>query len=59
MVRRLPFVQGNCEWLWEKFIIYDGNILSEWYEVIVCSGKVVSVYVLSDRIYVYQYSSNV
>ena len=41
------------------FIIYDGDIISEWHEVIICSGKVVDVYLLTDRNYVYQYSSNI
>ena len=42
-----------------KFFSYDGDGISEWYEVIICSGKVVSVYLLTGRNYVYQYSSNV
>ena len=39
------------------FIIY-GDRISQWDEVIICSGKVVGVYLLTDRNYVYQYSSN-
>ena len=35
-----------------KFFIYDGDGISEWYEMIIFSGKVVSVYLLTDRNYV-------
>ena len=35
-----------------KFFNNDGDITSEWYEVIICPGKVVSVYLLIDRYYV-------
>ena len=32
-----------------KFVIYDGDGISEWYEIIILSGKVVSVYLITDR----------
>ena len=35
-----------------KFFINDSDGISEWYEVIICPGKVVSVYLLTDRNYV-------
>ena len=57
MVRSLSFVQRIVKWLW--FLIYDGDEISEWYEVIICSGNVVSVYLLTDRNYVDQHSSNI
>ena len=40
------------KWLWESYVSGDG--ISEWYGVIICPGKVVSVYkyVLTDRNYV-------
>ena len=37
-----------------KFLTYDGDGISEWYEVIICSRKAVSVHLLTDRIYAYQ-----
>ena len=33
----------------KKFVIYDGDGIYEWYEIIIFSGKVVSVYLLTDR----------
>ena len=42
-----------------KLFVYDGDGTSEWCEVIICSGTVVSVYLLTDRNHVYQYSSNI
>ena len=36
----------------KKFVIYDGDGTSEWYEIIIFSWKVVSVYLLTDRNYV-------
>ena len=31
---------GSREWLWESEVfIYDGDGISEWYEIISCSGK--------------------
>ena len=35
----------------KKFVIYDGDGISEWYEIIIFSGKVVSVYLITDRNY--------
>ena len=35
-----------------KFFIKDGDGISEWHEVIICSGKVVSVYLLTGRNFV-------
>ena len=35
-----------------KFVIYDGDGISEWYENIIFSGKAVNVYLLTDRNYV-------
>ena len=35
-----------------KSFIHDGDGISEWYEAIICSGKVVRVYMLTDRNYV-------
>ena len=42
------------KWLWENevFFIYDGDGISDWYEIIVFSGNVVSVDLLTDRNYV-------
>ena len=37
-----------------KFFIYDGDGISEWYEIILFSGKVVNVYLLTDRNYVFK-----
>ena len=48
----------KCLWKNEVFF-YDGDRISEWCEVVICSGKVVAVYLLADRNYVYQYSSNI
>ena len=43
-----------------KFLIYDGDGISEWCEVIILfRGKVASVHLLTDRNDVYQYSSNI
>ena len=36
----------------KKFVIYNGDGTSEWYEIIIFSWKVVSVYLLTDRNYV-------
>ena len=36
----------------KKFVIDDGDGISEWYEIITFSGKVVSVYLLTDRSYI-------
>ena len=35
-----------------KFDTYDGDGISEWYEIILFPGKAVSVYLLTDRNYV-------
>ena len=32
-----------------KFVIYDGDGISEWYEIINVTGKVMSVCLLTDR----------
>ena len=37
-----------------RFFIYDGDGISEWYEIIIFSWKVVSVYLLTDRNYVFK-----
>ena len=37
-----------------KFFIYDGDGISELYEIIIFSGKVVSVYLLTDHNYVFK-----
>ena len=42
-----------------KFLIYDGDGTSEWYEVIICSVGKSRVYLLTDRNDVYQNSSNI
>ena len=31
------------------FVIYDGDRISEWYDIIIFSGKVVNVYLFADR----------
>ena len=32
----LSFVQGSREWLWKNEVfIYDGDEISEWYEIII------------------------
>ena len=35
-----------------KFVMHDGDGISEWYEITIFSGKVMSVYLLIDRNYV-------
>ena len=35
-----------------KFVIYDGDGFSECYQIVIFFGKVVSVYLLTDRNYV-------
>ena len=47
--------RGIVIWLWESEVfIYDGDEISGWHELIICSGKVVSVYLLTDRNYVFK-----
>ena len=36
----------------KKFVIYDEDGISGWYDIIVFSGKIVSVYLLTDRNFV-------
>ena len=46
------YFANDCSQARKKFVIYDGDVISEWYETIFFSGKVVSVYLLTDRNYV-------
>ena len=41
-----------CARVREKFVIYVGDGISEWYEIIISPGRVVSLYLLTDRNYV-------
>ena len=43
----------------KKFVIQDGDGISEWYEITIFSGKVVSTYLLIDRNYVFKSASNI
>ena len=43
----------------KKFVIYHGDGISGWYENIIFSGKVVSVYLLTDRNYISKYNVGV
>ena len=43
------FADASCSQGRNIFVIYDGDGISEWYEIIIFSWKVVNVYLLTDR----------
>ena len=45
----ISFVQGSrVGWGRKQFFIYDGDGISEWYEISLFHGKVVSIFVSTD-----------
>ena len=55
MVRSLSFVQGSREWLWEKYFSFTtGMEFPNGMKISFFLGKVVSMYLLPDRNYVFK-----